>query len=179
MKFDSQLFFLAVSSIVVVVLGTFGFYEQRAEKDLLTSIYLALQLFSMNSGVVEGVTPLSIEISRWLALGTLIAVVYATINVLLVHFRSSVRIAFLKNHAIVCGAGKRDRLQCPRSSSRRRCGVLSVRTVAVYGGRCHASCRVAPRPCRSHDRWGWFWGDGVRVADPRAAADQLPPDCGL
>jgi len=107
MKFDRQLFFLAVSSIVVVVLGTFGFYEQRAEKDLLTSIYLALQLFSMNSGVVEGVTPLSIEISRWLALGTLIGAVYATINVLLVHFRSSVRIRFLKNHAIVCGAGKR------------------------------------------------------------------------
>jgi len=61
----------------------------------------------MESGVVEGRTPVSIEISRWLALGTLIAIVCATIHVLLVHFRYSIVIAFLQNHAIVCGAGKR------------------------------------------------------------------------
>lgn len=107
MKVDRQLFFLAASSIVVLLLGTYGFYQHREEKDLLTSLYLAIQLFSMNSGVVEGVTPISIEISRWLALGTLIAVVYATISVLFTHFRSSIKINFFRDHAIVCGAGKR------------------------------------------------------------------------
>lgn len=107
MKVDKQLYFLAISSIVVLGLGTFGFHQNRPDTDLLTSIYLALQLFSMNSGVVEAPTPLSIEISRWLALGTLVGAVYATINTLLVHFKSAFRIAQFKDHAIVCGAGKR------------------------------------------------------------------------
>lgn len=111
MKVDKQLYFLAISSIIVLALGTYGFYQYRPDSrpdpDLPTSIYLALQLFSMNSGVVEGATPISIEISRWLALGTLVGAVYATINTLLVHFKSAFRIAKFKDHAIVCGAGKR------------------------------------------------------------------------
>ena len=107
MKVDKQLYFLAISSIVVLVLGTFGFYQHRPDTDLPTSIYLAVQLFSMNSGVVDAPTPLSIEISRWLALGTLVGAVYATISTLLGHFKSTSRIARFKNHAIVCGAGKR------------------------------------------------------------------------
>ena len=50
MKVDKQLYFLATSSIVVLGLGTFGFYQYRPDAGLLTSIYLAVQLFSMNSG---------------------------------------------------------------------------------------------------------------------------------
>lgn len=107
MKVDKQLYFLAISSLIVLALGTFGFYQYLPDADLLTSIYLALQLFSMESGVVEGATPLSIEISRWLALGTLIGVIYTTISTLLVHFKSTYRIAKFKDHVIVCGAGKR------------------------------------------------------------------------
>jgi hypothetical protein len=107
MKVNKQLYFLVVSSIFVLILGSLGFYYHRPDTDPLTAIYLALQLFSMNSGVVDAPTPLLIEISRWLALGTLVGAVYATISTLLVHFKSTSRIARFKDHAIVCGAGKR------------------------------------------------------------------------
>ena len=108
MKVDKQLIFLALSSVLVLTLGSLGFYQLDPDKGTLTSIYLAIQLFTMNSGVVQTPdTPILIEISRWLALGTLIGAVYASAEALLGHFRSTLRIAFANNHAIVCGAGTR------------------------------------------------------------------------
>lgn len=108
MKVDKQLIYLAASSVIVLIMGTLGFYQYAPENGWLTSLYLAIQLFAMNSGVVEtNPTPLLIEVSRWLALGTLIGAVYATVQALLGHFRSSLRMAFAKDHAIVCGAGMR------------------------------------------------------------------------
>ncbi len=74
----------------------------------MTALYKAVQLFSMNSGVIEGATtPPLLEIARWLALGTLIALVYTAGQALLGHLRSTLRIAFARDHAIVCGAGRR------------------------------------------------------------------------
>jgi uncharacterized membrane protein len=76
MKVDRQLIFLAISSVIVLIMGTLAFMGHDPEQGLLTALYKALQLFSMNSGVLEGKpTPLLLEISRWLALGTLVAAV--------------------------------------------------------------------------------------------------------
>lgn len=108
MKVDKQLVYLAASSVMVLIMGTLGFYHYTPENGWLTSLYQATQLFSMESGVVEAnPTPILIEIARWLALGTLIGAVYAAVQALLGHFLSSLRIAFFKDHAIVCGAGLR------------------------------------------------------------------------
>jgi hypothetical protein len=107
-KVDKQLIYLAASTVIVLVLGTVGFYQNTPEIGFLTSLYLTVQLFAMESGVVDtNPTPLLIELSRWLALGTLVGAVYATVQALLGHFRTSLRIAFTKEHAIICGAGMR------------------------------------------------------------------------
>lgn len=108
MNVDKKLIFFAASSLTVLVLGTLGFYQYAPENGFLTSLYLTLQLFTVESGVVDtNPTPLLIELARWLALGTLIAAVFATAQALMGHFRSSFKIAFTKDHAIICGAGMR------------------------------------------------------------------------
>lgn len=108
MKVDKQLLWLAISSIAVVILGTIGFYTLAPENGFLTAVYQSVQLFSMESGVLEHPpTPMLLEAARWLALFTLLAAVYASLQAIFTHFKSTVRIAFTKNHAIVCGAGRR------------------------------------------------------------------------
>jgi hypothetical protein len=108
MKVDKQLLWLAISSIAVLILGTIGFYGLSPESGFLTAVYQAIQLFSMESGVLdEPPTPLLLELARWLALFTLLAAVFASLQAILTHFKSTIRIAFTKNHAIVCGAGRR------------------------------------------------------------------------
>jgi hypothetical protein len=108
MKVDKQLVLLAISSIAVLVFGTIGFYQLLPDDGVLTAVYRAVQLFSMESGVLdEPPTPPLIEIARWLALGTLIAIVYSALRTLLKHLRSAVSIARAKNHTIICGAGQR------------------------------------------------------------------------
>jgi len=127
MKVDTKLILLAISSLLVLILGTLGFYQVSPERGLLTSLYLAVQLFSMNSGLVDEIpTPLLIEISRWLALGTLIMVIYAASRALLEHFGSAFRIASIKDHAIICGAGQRGGALAKRLSRNYRVIVVEA-----------------------------------------------------
>jgi voltage-gated potassium channel Kch len=123
MKVDKQLYLLALGSILALILGTLGFHQYSPENGWWTAFYQAIQLFSMESGVLdEPPTPLLVEFARWIALGTLIALVYATVQALLGHFFSTLRIAFAKNHAIICGAGQRGdvlaRAFCKKGSGR-------------------------------------------------------------
>lgn len=108
MKINRSLMVLGVTSVAVLVLGTLGFHRYEPNHGWLTAFYQALQLFSLESGVVDNPpTPLLLEIARWLALGALLGVVYATVTALLRHFRSALRIASMKGHTVICGAGKR------------------------------------------------------------------------
>jgi hypothetical protein len=108
MKVDRQLIWLAIFSIIVLILGTFGFYQTAPESGFATALYQSIQLFSMESGVLDDPpTPLVLEVARWLALFTLLAAVFASVQAIFTHFHSTIRIAFTKNHAIVCGAGHR------------------------------------------------------------------------
>lgn len=107
-KIDKALIFLACASCVVVVLGTLGFYGYEPDHGWLTAFYRSVQLFSLESGVVdEPPTPVLVEVARWIALATLLGVVYATAKALLRHFRSALRIAAMRKHTIICGAGRR------------------------------------------------------------------------
>lgn len=108
MKVDKQLYILAAAASITLLLGTLGFHQHAPDSGWTTAFYQAIQLFSMESGVLdEPPTPLLLEAARWLALGTLIAVVYTTVRALLGHLLSTLRIAFARDHAIICGAGQR------------------------------------------------------------------------
>lgn len=108
MKINKSLIALAVASGAVLVLGTLGFHQHEPDHGWLTAFYRSIQLFSLESGDLEvPETPLLVEIARWLALGALIGVVYATVAALLRHFRSAYRLSSMKGHTVVCGAGKR------------------------------------------------------------------------
>ena len=108
MQTNRPLLLLAAASFAALLLGSIGFYSLDPEQGLFTSVYKAAQLFSMGSGVVEEKnTPTLIEISRWLAIGALVGGVYATVRTLMTDFRTTLRIASLREHAIVCGTGNR------------------------------------------------------------------------
>ncbi|MEO1998807.1 MAG: hypothetical protein ABGZ17_26470, partial [Planctomycetaceae bacterium] len=61
---------VAVCAILVIILGTLAFEERSgAENSLSTSVYLAIQLFTMKSGAIDGDVGLMFEIARWLGGG--------------------------------------------------------------------------------------------------------------
>ena len=105
---------LTLTAFGTLAAGTLGFQlidPGPGWQGWTTAFYKAVQLFSLNSGVVEGgPTPLLIEIARWMALGSLIGVVWVTVKALLGNLRSSLRLTSMKGHLIVCGAGKRGAL---------------------------------------------------------------------
>jgi hypothetical protein len=108
MKVDKQLILIVLASFCVLVLGSIGFYRQSPNSEFSTALYKSIQLFSMESGVLDQPpTPLLVEVARWLALCTLAGVVFTALQALLGHFRTTVRIAFANNHVIICGAGRR------------------------------------------------------------------------
>lgn len=108
MKVNIGLALLVIASVTALVLGTIGFHQYDPDHDWKTALYRAIQLFSLNSGVVEKPpTPVLVEWARWLALGALAGVVYATVTALMRHFRSAYSISRMRGHTIVCGAGKR------------------------------------------------------------------------
>jgi voltage-gated potassium channel Kch len=108
MKTEKKLILLAILSLVATITGTIGFYQHEPESGILTSLYLTIQLFKVESGVVDNnPTPILIEVSRWLALAIVIGAVFTTLQTLLVHFQSWLRVLFIKNHTIICGAGMR------------------------------------------------------------------------
>jgi len=140
MKINNALVSLVFASCAVAVLGTLGFYGYEPEHGWLTAFYRSVQLFSLESGVVDDPpTPLLVEIARWLALATLLGVVYATATALLRHFRSSLRIAAMRQHTIVCGAGQRglEIARAFRRSSARGVVVVEIDEDNANSGELH------------------------------------------
>jgi hypothetical protein len=105
---NTGLLLLVVSSVATLFLGTIGFYNYEPAQGGATAFYRAIQLFSLNSGVVsEPPTPMLIEIARWLGTATLLGVVGATASAVYRIFKTSIRIGRMRGHTIVCGAGQR------------------------------------------------------------------------
>ena len=108
MNKNTGLFLLVLSSAATLLLGTMGFYHYEPAQGGATALYRAIQLFSLNSGVVnEPPTPVLIEIARWLGTATLLGVVGATASAVYRIFKTSIRIGRMRGHTIVCGAGQR------------------------------------------------------------------------
>lgn len=104
---DKALILLALASVTTLFLGTFGFYNYKPDQGWSTAFYRAVQLFSLNSGVVDGSTPWMIEVSRWSGIAALLGVATAAISAIYGYFKNSIRVGRMRDHVIVCGAGQR------------------------------------------------------------------------
>jgi TrkA-N domain len=100
--------------IFTLVLGTLGFHHHAQLHDSpiswLSSLYLSLQLFVMNSGGVAGPIPLTLEVSRFLApaltAGGIFLALWEPLNQNYLLFK----VRFWKDHIIVCGLSKKAEL---------------------------------------------------------------------
>lgn len=73
--------------------------------DLSTLFYLSLQLFTLESGFVEGKVPLIFEVARW---GSPSVAVLAAIKAFFLVAKENVgyvKLKFFKHHTIICGLG--------------------------------------------------------------------------
>jgi hypothetical protein len=89
--------------VAAVVLGCVGFAEVSPERSGPSVLYLAIQLFALNSGAVDGDVPLALDAARFLAP---LATAGALLTGLAAVFRNEVstqRTRFARNHTIVAG----------------------------------------------------------------------------
>jgi voltage-gated potassium channel Kch len=108
---------LAAAVVAVTILGVVAFtrYQQAAGvlEPLSTRIYLAIQLFVLESGAVAGNVPWELEVARFAA--PLVAA-YAVVQAVLVVFREQVdalRLWLARDHVIVVGLGRKGQLLVP------------------------------------------------------------------
>ncbi|MCA9270533.1 MAG: NAD-binding protein [Planctomycetales bacterium] len=92
-------------------LGAFGFTEHfhsaGEDKSLADIVYLTMQLFTMESGAVEGPMPPALELARFL--GPLVSA-YTVVSALVGLFSAEIHrwwIWFLGRHVVVCGMGRK------------------------------------------------------------------------
>lgn len=123
---DKAFVLLVIASITTLFLGTVGFYGYKPDQGWPTALYRAVQLFSLNSGVVDGSTPWMIEVSRWLGMAALLGVATAALSAIYGYFKNSIRVGRMRGHTIVCGAGQRG-----SQIVRNLCKVDSSRGVVV------------------------------------------------
>jgi len=110
---EYQWLVIGILGVLTVGLGTWGFYQfgQGGQDQLswIDSFYLALQLFTLESGSAAGPKPLSLQVARFLAPALL---AYATIRAAVALFREQwrrCRLPFWRHHVVVCGLGEKGR----------------------------------------------------------------------
>lgn len=98
-------------TLLVLILGCVGFARRSAVLGqgfaLLDVLYRSLQLFTLESGSVEGVVPWELQAARLLAP---VLAAYAAAKALAVIFRvqiQHIRARVLKDHVVVCGLGRK------------------------------------------------------------------------
>lgn len=101
---------LIISTILSWILGFIGFYiffSESGKPFTFSDIaYLSLQLFTFNSGIVDGHIPFILDIARFMAPLTL---VYAAIIAFMWFINrqyKKIKLAWYKNHTIFLGMGK-------------------------------------------------------------------------
>ena len=107
---------LALGAIATLVLGTIGFRNNMLARKggpdytISTLFYLALQLFVMNSGGVEGPVGWELEVAR--VFGAVVAV-GAVVRVIAAVFHDTwrdLRVRFYRGHVVLCGLGRKGRV---------------------------------------------------------------------
>jgi voltage-gated potassium channel Kch len=100
-----QILAFTLSVVATFTLGYWGFHLHSDKAGKLDLLYLSLQLFSLNSGAVNGPVPIPLEIARWLAPLTLAG---GAITAALSLFGSNIdrwKARRLHGHHIICGLG--------------------------------------------------------------------------
>ncbi|MEO2021472.1 MAG: NAD-binding protein, partial [Pirellulaceae bacterium] len=101
---------VAVCAILVIVLGTLAFEERSgSENSLSTSIYLAIQLFTLKSGAIDGDVSIMFEIARWLGVGVVFGALLKGFFTAFENRAEAMIVRGLTGHTIICGAGERGR----------------------------------------------------------------------
>lgn len=98
---------LVVAVVVVTAAGVVGFSSYDAAQPLSNRLYLTVQLFTLNSGGLDGEVPWLLELARWGApVVTALAAAEAVIRIL--RSRSAGwRARLMKGHLVVVGLGDR------------------------------------------------------------------------
>ena len=109
--YDNQWLLIGVAWITAFLLGVIGFGkyfsavgEHRSFFDLL---YLALQLFTLESGAVTGPSIWELEVARLLAP---VVAVYTAIQAVFLLFYQEIqlfRLRFTRDHVVICGLGRK------------------------------------------------------------------------
>lgn len=111
MSFTKGLLFLAAGFFVATLsFGTIGFLQHDTSQGFLTALYQAIQLFSLESGVVDpkvGPMPISLEFGRWLGLATTLIGFVGVAAAAFRGFRAALGVKLSRGHDIVCGAGEK------------------------------------------------------------------------
>ncbi len=100
-----QILAFTLSVVVTLILGVWGFHLHSDKTGPLDLLYQSLQLFSLNSGAVDGLVPIPLEIARWLAPLTLAG---GAITASLSLFGANLdrwKARRLHGHHIICGLG--------------------------------------------------------------------------
>lgn len=121
--------FLALSAVVSVALGYWGFHRHfdalDESRSFWTLFYLTLQLFVLESGGISGDVPWQLNVARFLAP---VVAGSAAVAALLVIFRDQVEslmIGRMAGHVIICGLGEKGSLLV-RSLRQRGMSVVAV-----------------------------------------------------
>jgi voltage-gated potassium channel Kch len=99
---------LGALGAVALVLGYVGFstHATIGEKPPLDRLYLALQLFVLNWSP-EGNVPLALDVARFLAPVVSVLGAVAILRLLLTGQLGVLRAWFLRDHVVICGAGRK------------------------------------------------------------------------
>ena len=108
---EHQWLFIGVLAVLTLALGVSGFRKYYAALDQPRTfwdvLYLALQLFTLESGAVSGPVGWELQVARLLAPGlAAIAAVKAFALVFREQFQLF-RLRFARGHAVVCGLGRK------------------------------------------------------------------------
>jgi hypothetical protein len=113
LKFCQKHRWLLISAIAIfsLVLGFIGFrkyFNNLGEtRSLFDIFYLAIQLFTLESGSVSGLVNWELEVARLLAPAI---AAYAAIKALALIFQEQLqafRMKFIRDHVVICGLGRR------------------------------------------------------------------------
>jgi len=96
---------LVLAAAVALALGHWGFALHDPERSFWDNVYIDLQLFTMESGAVQGPVPVPLEVARFLAPVVAAAAVIRLLLLFLHEQIRQLRIRTLRGHMIVCGAG--------------------------------------------------------------------------
>lgn len=94
-------------ALLSVLFGTLGFHAKDSDNSWVTCAYEAVQLFTMNSGGVTGEVPWMLEVARWLAPLATLGAFFAAASVFIGRFRTTIRLFWISDHTIICGAGEK------------------------------------------------------------------------